>query len=560
MARKSRTQNTLLNSAAGMTARLFNIITGFIMHSIFIATLGIEYAGISSLFTDLLTLLSFAELGISSAIAFSLYKPIAEGDHAKISQLMLFFKRAYQVVACVVVALGAAMMPFMDVLVPPEKIDPAIRQEVTSHIILIFSLYVVNSAVSYLNIYKSTLLTAHQENRRISSIQMVMSLVRVIVEASVLLILSKVITHNRIWIFIVYLVAGIIITWTTNLIISVCADRRYPFVDYRTKERLSREEKKKLYKDVGALMIYKVCQEINTSLDSIVISALFGPLWVGMTYNYRLVTGRMRMIILQFFNAVNPSMGNLAAESDAERQHKTFLTLRFVSFWICCFCSTSFVVLLDPFIELWLGREYIMNIWIPILLTAIFYSHTIIGPVTAVRNANGLFVQGKYRPIFLCLSNVVLSVVLALLLGRGGENPEAGVIGIKLATVLSFLLTTCWYDPWLIYRHVFKKPLAPYFVSFVREIIVTVCCGGATYWAGVLLFGQADGSGFAGLLPHTNRFVAFGLRGVLCLVIPNAIVCLLYRNTEEFKKTLSIIQGFSGKLLKKLKGKKKNAA
>ncbi len=555
MAKKSRTQNTLLNSAAGMTARLLNIITGFIMHSIFIATLGIEYAGISSLFTDLLTLLSFAELGISSAIAFSLYKPIAEGDHAKISKLMQFFKRAYQAVACVVTALGAAMIPFMDILVPAEKIDPAIRDDVTSHIILIFSLYVINSAVSYLNIYKSTLLTAHQENRRISSIQMIMSLVRVTVEAAVLLTLNIFIKENRIWIFIVYLIAGIIITWTTNIIISVCADRRYPYVDYNTKEKLSKEEKKKLYKDVGALMIYKVCQEINTSLDSIIISAFFGPLWVGLTYNYRLITGRMRMIILQFFNAVNPSMGNLAAETDSERQYKTFKALRFVSFWICCFCSTSFMVLLDPFIELWLGREYIMNIWIPISLTAIFYSHTIIGPVTSVRNANGLFVQGKYRPIFLCLSNVILSVALAYTMGRGGSNPEMGVIGIKFATVFSFLLTTNWYDPMLIYRKVFKKPLAPYFVSFAKEVIITICCAATTYGLSWALFGSAKDGGYAGLFPDMPNFIAFVIRGVLCLIIPNAVIYLLYRKTAEFERVFSIMKGFFGKLTGRISGK-----
>lgn len=556
MAGKSRTHNALLNSAAGMAARLFNIITGFIMHSIFIAILGIEYAGISSLFTDLLTLLSFAELGISSAIAFSLYKPIAEGDHVKISKLMLFFKRAYRVVACVVVVLGAAMIPFMDILIPADKIDPAIRQEVTGHIILIFSLYVTNSAVSYLNIYKSTLLTAHQENRRISSIQMVMSLVRVAVETTVLLTLNLVIKENRIWIFIIYLVAGIVITWTTNLIISVCADRRYPYVDYNTKEKLSKEEKSRLYKDVGALMINKICQEINTSLDSIVISAFFGPLWVGLTYNYRLVTGRTRMIILQFFNAVNPSLGNLAAEADSERQYKTFLTLRFVSFWICCFCSTSFIVLLDPFIELWLGSEYIMNIWIPILLTAIFYNHTIIGPVTTVRSANGLFVQGKYRPVFLCASNVIISIALAHFMGQGGSNPEAGVIGIKLATVLSFLLTTNWYDPMLIYKKIFKKPLAPYFVSFVKEVAVTAVCAAATFGVGWLLFGHAGDGGYAGLFPGTPRLLAFAAKAVLCLIIPNGAMILLYRNTEEFQKAFSIAKGFAGKLI----GRKNKAA
>lgn len=552
VAKRTRTQNTFLNTAAGMAAYAFNILTGFIMRSIFLATLGIEYTGISSLFTDLLTLLSFAELGIGSAIAFSLYKPIAQGDYKKVSVLMQFFKRAYQVVAGAVLGLGLLLIPFLKYLVPPEKINESIRGEVSKYIILIFVLYVINSAVSYLQVYKSTLLTAHQQQRKISSIQMIMSVVRVVVEASILLILNIFIKENRAWIFIVYLIAGIIITRTTNVIISVYADKRYPQVDYKIKEKLPKEEKKKLYKDVSALMIYKVCQEVNTSLDSIVMSAFYGPLWVGLISNYRLVTGKIRLVILQFFNAVTPSMGNLAAEKDAEYQYKTFRALQFMSFWICCFCGVSFLVLLNPFIEIWLGRdEMVMNVWIPITLSAIFCSHTILAPVSAIRNANGLFVQGKYRPIFLCVINVILSIVFAAWLGEGGKNPIAGVIGIKIATIISHLSTTHWYDPMIIYKHVFKRPLISYFKNFAIYVGVTAAAGIMTYGTGWLLFGSSTDGEFKGVLPGTPLAVSFIVKCIFCVVIPNLMVWLLFRKTEEYSRVVDTFKAYAGKLKNK---------
>ncbi len=522
------------------------------MRSIFIKTLGAEYAGISSLFTDLLTLLSFAELGISSAIAFSLYKPISEGDNRKISALMKFYKRAYQLVAGVVLTLGLAMIPFMDYLVPPEKINAAIRDDVKRYIVLIFVLYVINSAVSYLQIYKSTLLTAHQENRKVTNIQMMMSVVRVVVEAGILLGLDLFVKENRTIIYIVYLVAGIIITRTTNLIISKYVDKRYPEVDYKTKEELTGEEKKKLYNDVGALMIYKICSQVNNSLDSVVISSFFGPLWVGYVSNYRLISAKVRQVILQFFSSALPSMGNLAAEKDSEYQYKTFKSLEFMSFWICCFCTTSLIVLMNPFIRLWLKNdEFVMSMWMPIVIAAIFYSNTIINPVSSVRNANGLFIQGKFRPVFMCIINVALSVLLAVLLGQDGKNPEAGVIGIKLATVFAHCATMQWFDPMLVYRKVFKKPLREYFATFFKHLGITVGCTLITYGLGILLFGDCESkseSAFSGIFANTPETVAFIIKCLLCVIIPNVAIIVLFRRTEEYKRFVNAIKVLIGKL------------
>lgn len=541
-----------------MASKVLNIFTGFIMRSVFIATLGAEYTGISSLFTDLLHLLSFAELGISSAIAYSLYKPIAEGDNRKISALMQFYKSAYRIVALAVLVMGLAMIPFMDILVPAEKIGAEVRDEVSKHLILIFMLYVANSAVSYLQVYKATLLSAHQERRKISWIQMIMAFVKLVVECAILLIMHKVVTENRIIIYLTYLIAGIIITRVTNGIISAYTTKRYPEVDYNTKERLSKEEKKKLYKDVGALMIYKVCHEVNVSLDSIITSAMFGTLYVGYVSNYRLVTNKVRVVIMQFFNSATPSLGNLAAEKDAEYQYKTFRSLQFMSFWVACFCATSFVALLNPFIYLWLrNAEFVLSLWLPIVLVAVFYSHIIMAPVNSLRTANGLFVQGKYRPIFLCVVNVAFSIGLGYLLGNGGKDPVMGIVGIKLATLISHIATSHWYDPMLIYKHVFKKPLKSYFITIGGQLVIAIGCGVITYGLGWLLFGSGHPTdGFAGIFPNMPLFVAFIIKGILCLVVPNAIVWLVYRKTEEYKHVSKVIKDFFGKLLNKLKKKK----
>ncbi|MBQ9994297.1 MAG: oligosaccharide flippase family protein, partial [Clostridia bacterium] len=332
MAKKSRSVNTLLNTMAGITAKSINIITGLIMRTVFIRTLGIEYAGISTLFTDILTALSFAELGISGAITFALYKPLAENDDRRVAALMNFYKRAYQIVAAVVLVAGLAVAPFLSVIV---KDVPNIKEDIT----LIYILYVINSAVSYLLVYKSTLLTAKQEQRYVSLIQIGISVARVIIESVILIVFRK---------FLLYLIVGILLTRLQNALISRFASKRYSQLKELGDEKLPKEERRKLMGDVRALMLYKISNSLINGCDSVVISSFLGAGWVALVGNYTMVTYRVQNLINQFYNAANPSIGNLAAATNEERQYKTFQVLQFMSFWISCFCSTSFLVLLNP--------------------------------------------------------------------------------------------------------------------------------------------------------------------------------------------------------------------
>lgn len=537
MAKKSRTVNTVLNASAGILTKVVGILSGFIMRTVFIHTIGIAYTGVSSLFTDILTILSFSELGISSAITYALYKPVAEEDHRRTAMLMNFYRKAYRIVAAVVLGAGLCLVPFLHILVPAGKIDesnPVIRDQIVGQLTLIYILYLVNSAVSYLFIYKSSLLTAHQEQRYASRVRIIISIVRLAVECVILFAFA-----DYTWCFIVYLVAGIILTRTENVLISRTADRRYPQLEEYRDETLPKEERQRIFKDVRALMIYKLSTTINSGLDSVVISAMFGSIWVAYVSNYRLVTTRLQALLNQFYNSVTPSVGNLAAKSDPQRQHTTFRTLFFLSFWLLCFCCTSLVVLLNPFVELWLGAEYVKSqLLVAVLIFSVYLSSST-HPISSFRTSNGLFTQGRFRPVCMLVINVALSILLAWWLG-GRYGAEWGIIGIKLATCISSLLTLQWYDPWLVYREVFKRPVSSYFRTFIYYTLVAVGCAALTWWLG-------------SLLPEMNTFLRFFILCVLCAIIPNGAVVLLFRKTEEFRAVMVILGRFRDRLMRKFR-------
>ena len=89
MKRLSRTEYSLINMFTGMIGYGVNTVVGFVCRIIFVRTLSADYLGVSGLFSNVLSMLSLAELGISSAIIYALYKPIAQDDEKKITAIML---------------------------------------------------------------------------------------------------------------------------------------------------------------------------------------------------------------------------------------------------------------------------------------------------------------------------------------------------------------------------------------------------------------------------------------------------------------------------------------
>ncbi len=317
-----------------------------------------------------------------------------------------------------------------------------------------------------------------------------------------------------------------------NYVASLVAEKRYPELKEHKDAKLPKDEQKKIFKDIRALMIYKVCNSLLRSVDSIIISIMFGTIYVGYMGNYTLVTKRINNVVNQFYNSASPSIGNLAASSDSEKQYRTFKTLQFMAFWMCCFCSVSFFVLLDPFMHLWLGSvKYMLGPAVCAALTLNFYLSSIVHPVGTFRNANGLFVQGKYRPIYMSIINIVLSVVFALILGKNGADPIWGMFGVKIATAISQIATLQWYDPYLVYKNVFKKKFRIYLTTVLSQLAFTAVCCAGVYFIGKTL-------DIAGI----NPYVVFLIKCLLCVIIPNLAIIIVFRKKTEFIDFMEILK------------------
>lgn len=510
---ESRTGNVIKNSGASLLYKLAHIVFRFVLRTVFIRLLGNEYTGISGLFTDILSVLNLMELGLDTSMVYALFSPIANNDQRKISALMKFYRKAFIYIGVVILAVGLVCIPFLRYIV---KDVPNIKEDIR----LIFAMYIATSASSYFLIYRTMMLRARQRSRVISKVQIAVETVETVLVVVTLFILKE---------FFVYLTIHLAATWVKNIYLSRLATRSYPESFQPSDAELTPEEKKKLIRDIACLTVYTMSGVVINSTDSIFISAFVGTVEVAIVGNFTLLIASVRTAVEQINNASKPSVGNLAATSSAEKQEQVFRRITFICFWAVCFTATCLFVLMDPFVgDIWLkSRSYELPMDILAVLTANYFIAVMVFPVESFRTANGLFVQGWARPAIMAGLNIVLDFFM----GRAW-----GILGIFLATTISRLLTQVWFDPYLVFRLVFRKKPWSFYRNYLLYAAITALSCALAYFA-------------AQQIELGSSVLGFLMKAAVAVVVPNILVAGLFHRSEEF----AYVCGLLGRAAKKLK-------
>ena len=254
----SRSKNVIRNLRSGLINKVLQIIFPFVIRFLIIQILGAEYLGLDSLFTSILQVLNLAELGFSSAITYSMYKPIVENDKKLICALLNLYKKIYRIVGAVVLLIGLIVIPFLKYLIEGSIPD--------TNIYVLYGVYLFNTVLSYLLFaYRTSILNAHQRNDIVTNIQFVANFVQYSLQIVALTVFKN-----------YYMFAGImcLATILNNTLIFIATNRKYP--QYVPDGEVSDSQKKDIRKRVFGLMVYKICSTTRNSLDSIFISSMVG--------------------------------------------------------------------------------------------------------------------------------------------------------------------------------------------------------------------------------------------------------------------------------------------
>lgn len=500
----TRTRKVALNAGVALACQFASLLFAFINRYVFIHTLGNEYLGVRGLFSSVLLILSFAELGIGNAIIFSMYKPLATGDKEKIKSLMALYQKAYRIIGLVVAVAGLAMVPFLNFLVTDAP-------DITENIALLYLLYLADTVVSYFFIYKRSIIIADQRSYVTTLYSQATGLGLCIAQIAILLI-----TRN----FILYLVLQILATLVNNVLTSWKADRDYPYLKKEKAAPLEPAERKHIFKNVRALVMYKFGTVVLTGTDNILIARLINLDMVGLTSNYLLLIATLKTVISKLMEAVTASIGNVNAVESAATKKSVFDKMFFITAWIHGFLSVGMLLLFQEFISLWLGADFVLAFPVVVAMVLHFYELGVHQPAYTYRITLGYFVQGQAAPVLAAVLNIILSILLGL---------RFGVAGIFFATSIARFFTLGIVDPVLIYRNSFGVSPWVYYGRYFAYIGLFAALYFLLFW----VVGLVTVSGVTG----------FVLRGVIITVLFNGIMLLLLGRTSTFRELWQMAKG-----------------
>lgn len=495
----ARTKNTIRNMVFGYLNSFINILCPFITRTVVLYIMGTQYLGLSSLFSSILSFLSLTELGIGSAMIYSMYKPIAENDHDTIKALLNLYRKLYRIIGTIILVLGLSLMPFLHILVP-EKLPSDIN------LYLLYAIYLLNAVLSYwLFAYKNALLQAYQRNDINSKIA------SFITPVSYVFMLGSLFLTKNYYAYVIWLP---IFTILTNLLRLRFVNRSFPGL--YPKGEVSTELKQSIFKKTAALIGTKLNTVVLNAADNLVMSAFLGLTAIAMYGNYHYIMTSIVGFLGIIYTSMTAGLGNSLQTDSLETNYRNFEKFSFINSWIVGWCTVCLVCLYQPFMHIWVGEDLMFPFYVVLEIGLYFYVYMIRKIPVVYKDAAGIWWEDRFRPYVCMVTNVVLNIVLVQFIG---------ISGIILSTVFSLFVSIPW-ENYTIFKYVFHQSSKAYYGKMFFSAGTMVLAGAVTLWVCSLL-----GNGIWTLL----------LKGVICVIVPNLIFILLNFKRPEYKEAINFV-------------------
>lgn len=507
----NRTKNTARNLFFGMITKIYNIIIPFLMRTAMIYLLGMEYLGLNSLFTSVLSVLNLAELGVGAAMTFSMYKPIAEGDSAKICALMRLYKIYYRIIGAVILGLGLCIMPALPMLVKKD-LPPDVN---------LYVLYVINLLATvftyWLFAYKNCLLYAHQRNDVTDKIGYIVNTAKYGIQLLVLFIIKD---------YYIYIIVMLLGNIASNIVTAVVVDRMYP--QYKAMGKMPQSEVSMINRRIRDLFTSKVGLVVVDSADTIVISAFLGLTALAKYQNYYFILSTIYGFITLITSSSLAGIGNSIVTESSEKNYIDLKKFTFIFSWLSVFSVCCFLCLYQPFMELWVGEDNLLPYGMVIMFSAYFFIKEINAVLNVYKDASGIWHRDRFRPLVTAAANLIMNLIMVQFWG---------LYGILFSTALSMLIVGM---PWIIHNvftEIFKCNPLKYVLSLLGYTAVCVVCGAVCV-------------GISKFISFDSNVLTICVRLLVCFVVPNSIMFVVYRKCPEFVSLVSMVNSLTKNKLK----------
>lgn len=510
------TEKTLINSLVSVIAQVIILLLKFINRRVFIYFLDIEYLGYQTLFENVFSLLSIAELGIGNIISFHLYKEVAVNNEDEIGKLMYLYKWLYRIVAFLVLIMGLLLYFLLPLLVKDAKAS-------WDYLYLIYFIQLISVVGGYFLSYKRTIYIATQQEYKCVQADLVANIIIQILQLSLLAIFRN---------YILYLILQVSIMIVGNIIISRKANKEFSFINKKYEISIEYIKAKNMFSDLRNFLVHQFAYAIYGGTDNIIISAFCGVRNVALYGNYVLIQkGLLNILFYKLLNPVQATIGNIVYGQRSKNElWEQFKTLDLFSFFFATYIGLGFWIFFQPFISIWMGSEYLLPTLFVGLFSVTIYLGAVFEMVYKYRTVFGDYKQDRNMMILSAVLNIVASISAVKVLG---------IPGVQLGTLIAFIPIAYGRIRFVVANY-FGKSLCQYILKHFLLLIVALLEGILCY-----LLCKGMSVSIIGLLS----------RGIVWFFVPLIVNVSLFFRNPYFKHLLEYGQRLIGisksKLLKR---------
>ena len=508
MSNVSRTQNAKRNLTAGFINKISILLIQFCVRTFLIRYLGAKYLGLNNLFASILQVLNMAELGFSSAIVFSLYKPIAENDYGLICALLKFYRNVYKVIGVTIMCVGGILTPLIPKLINGEVPNNA-------NVFVLYWIFLLNTVLSYLAYaYRSVILTANQRQDIISKISFILDLAKGICQCVSIVLLKN---------YYAYVIWNIVFTIFNNLVTAYITKRDFP--EYVCKGELPKTQKESIIIQIKGLAIGQISKIARNSLDSVILSATCGLVITAVYSNYYYILSAIIGVLGVITQSIAAGIGNSIATETKDKNYNDLLKFNFYLSWIGSWCTLCLFFLYQPFMELWAGTGLMATNHTMLLFCVYFYILQMGQIRSTYANAAGIWWEFRWLEILEIFANLILNI---------GLGCFWGVDGILWATIITVFFFSIIATTIVTFKCCFDRSAHQYFIRCIFYVFATVASGVITEW-------------FCSLVSFTG-ISQLVYRAFVLVIVPNVVLYLIFCINRKHNEYM---QDLKNKLLKK---------
>jgi O-antigen/teichoic acid export membrane protein len=445
----SRVNHAMKNMKYSMFFYAIFLVLQFVSRKLFLDNLGDEFMGLSGTLRSFLSFLNLAELGIGTAVGFSLYKPIFNKEHGRINELISLFGHLYKKIGLFVLIAGLILSAFF----------PFIFDTLTAPLSIVYYTYytfLFGMCLNFFFNYHIILLQADQKDYVITSTSQFINLIKIIIQCII--------------VFYYQSIYGWITLELLNYLINSYLLRKkvkqiYPWLSINQKTTNSiLKTNPEIIKKVKQISFHKLGAFVSGSTDQILIFAFISIESVAFFGNYSLVFSRLLQLINTAFSGTAAGIGNLVAENNKENINKVFWEMMALRFYLGGIALIVLYFVTEPFISVWLGDKYLLSKYVLLLFLLNMFIKQIRIPVDHFKDAYGLY-QDVWAPVVQSIINLGTSLILL---------QYFKLAGILMGTTIAFSIVILIWRPYFLYKHGFKTNLWDYWKRFLILVLSLV--------------------------------------------------------------------------------------